>query len=86
MVETASTARKQRSADQLGPRLIEVVRKRPLIAVAVAGAAGALFGGVFLSRLGRLIFVAASGYFANEWWHREGRLDVHDVVERLSSR
>jgi hypothetical protein len=45
-----------------------------------------LLGGVFLSRLGRLFFVAAAGYLANEVWHREGRSDILDVLERVSPR
>jgi hypothetical protein len=63
-----------------------LVRKRPLLAVGAATAIGAVVGGVFLSRLGRLAFAAAAGYVANELWHREGRLSIDEVVERLSSR
>jgi hypothetical protein len=70
----------------LRQRWSDFVRRRPLVALAAAGAAGALLGGVFLSRLGRLLFVAAAGYMANEAWHREGRFDVRDVSERLSPR
>ena len=64
-------------------RLTELVKKRPLVALAGAGAIGALLGGVFLSRLGRLVFIAAAGYVANELWHREGRLDIQEVIENL---
>jgi hypothetical protein len=37
-------------------------------------------------RLGRLVFIAAAGYVANELWHREGRLAIDDFVANLSSR
>jgi DUF883 C-terminal glycine zipper region len=67
-------------------RLRDLVREQPLVAVGAAGAVGALLGGLFLSRLGRLVAVAAAGYVANELWHREGRLAIDDLVERLSSR
>lgn len=61
-----------------------LVRERPLLAVAGATAIGATFGGVFFSRLGRLVFIAAVGYVANELWHREGRLDIRSVLERIA--
>jgi hypothetical protein len=69
----------------LRDRLRRLVRERPLLAVTACGAFGAALGGIFLSRLGRLVFIAAAGYVANELWHREGRLDIDDVIERLSS-
>jgi len=72
-------------AGALRARLQRVVRERPLVAVAAAGAAGALLGGLVLSRLGRLVFVAAAGYVLNELWRREGRLEVDQVIERLSA-
>lgn len=65
-------------------RARELVRARPLVAVAAAAAVGAAFGGVFFSRLGRLVFVAAVGYVANELWHREGKLDIASLVERIA--
>ena len=68
----------------LRERLSQFVRDKPLLAVAASGAVGVALGGVFLSRLGRLVFIAAAGYVANELWHREGRLDIDAVVERLS--
>jgi hypothetical protein len=49
-----------------------------------AAAVGATLGGVLFSRLGRLVFIAAAGYLANELWHHDGRLDLRGVVERLS--
>lgn len=67
-------------------RLRELVRERPLITVSTAVAVGALAGGVLFSRLGRLAFFAVCGYVANELWHREGRLDVDDLIAKLSSR
>jgi hypothetical protein len=63
-------------------RLRELVRERPVLAIAAAGAVGAVLGGLVLSRLGRLLFFAAAGYIANELWNREARLDVDQVLER----
>ena len=60
------------------------VRERPLLCVAAATAMGAALGGVLFSRLGRLAFVAVAGYAANEVWHRESRIDVGALVERLA--
>jgi hypothetical protein len=68
----------------LRERVRETVRQNPLLAVAAASAVGAVLGGVVFSRLGRLVFIAATGYVANELWHREGRLDIDDVIEKLS--
>jgi hypothetical protein len=62
-----------------------LVHERPLLAVAAGGALGAVFGGILFSRLGRLLFIAAAGYVANELWHREGRLDIDHLVQRLGS-
>ncbi len=67
-------------------RVRGLVRSQPLVAVGAATAVGAVLGGVFLSRLGRLLFAAAAGYVANELWHREGRLAIDEVIERLTSR
>jgi hypothetical protein len=68
----------------LPERLRGVVRRQPLLAVGAAGALGAALGGVLFSRLGRLTFIAAVGYVINELWHREGRLDIDGVIEKLS--
>jgi hypothetical protein len=65
-------------------RLHELVRERPLFIVAAASLVGAALGGIVFSRLGRLAFMAAVGYVANELWSREGRLDIDDVIRRLS--
>jgi hypothetical protein len=67
----------------VGERLRRLVSERPLLTVAAAGAVGAVLGGLVLSRLSRLLFFAAAGYVANELWHREGRLDIDEVLERL---
>jgi hypothetical protein len=66
-----------------GRRARELVRGRPFLSMAAAAAVGATFGGVVFSRLGRLVFFAAVGYVANELWHREGRLDLGSLVERM---
>jgi hypothetical protein len=57
-----------------------------LVCATVAAALGAALGGVFLSRLGRVVFVAALGYVANGLWHRDGRLDAGRVLDRLLGR
>jgi hypothetical protein len=88
-MERARTRAVERTASEealLRDWLRDVVRKQPLVAVGAAAAIGAALGGIFLSRLGRLVAVAAAGYVANELWHREGHLAIDDVVERLSSR
>jgi hypothetical protein len=68
----------------LRERLREAVRRQPLITVAAAGTVGAVLGGLVFSRLGRLVFLGVAGYVANELWHREGRLDIDDVIEKLT--
>jgi hypothetical protein len=45
---------------------------------------GIVLGGLIFSRFARLMFIASVGYVANELWHREGRLGVDNVIERLS--
>jgi len=65
-------------------QLVDLVRERPMLALAAAGAFGIVLGGLVFSRLGRLLFIAAAGYVANELWHREGRLGIDNVIERLS--
>jgi hypothetical protein len=69
--------------ERIRERLADLVRERPIIAMVAVGAAGAALGGLVFSRLGRLCFAVAAGYVTNELWHREGRLDIDDVVERL---
>jgi hypothetical protein len=64
-------------------RMRDVVRGRPLLLVAAAGALGIVFGGVVFTRLARFMFVASAGYLANELWHRQGRLGVDQIVGRL---
>jgi hypothetical protein len=66
-------------------RLRRLMRERPLLVVAGAGALGGVLGGILFSRLGRLLFLGAVGYVGNELWHREGRLAIDFLVERLSS-
>ena len=62
----------------------ELVQAHPVLAVAIAATAGAAAGGLLLSQWGRLAFVAAVGYVGNDLWHREGRLDIDDIIEKLS--
>jgi hypothetical protein len=70
--------------ERMRRKVRSVVRERPLVAVAAATAVGAMLGGVLFSRLGRLVFIAATGYIANELWHREGRLDIRSLLERIA--
>ena len=63
--------------------LCDLVHERPLLLMTAAGALGIVLGGVFFSRLGRILFVASVGYIANELWNREGRLGIDQVVDRL---
>jgi hypothetical protein len=60
----------------LGARLVALIQERPLVAMVAAGAVGAMLGGVLFGRVGRLVFVGALGYLANELWRNEGRLDL----------
>jgi len=66
-------------------RLRGLVRERPWLALAAAAAAGGVLGGVWFSRAGRLVFAATTGFVAHELWHREGRLGVGDIIEKLST-
>ncbi len=59
------------------------VRERPLVAIGAAGAVGLLLGGVIASRAARLLFLAAAGYVANELWHRQGRLDLDEMIAKV---
>ncbi|HZU83218.1 MAG TPA: hypothetical protein VE987_09890 [Polyangiaceae bacterium] len=85
---THRTRRRAAATEQPGEawpaRARHVIREQPLLAVGVAAVAGAALGGVVFRRLGRLVFMVAVGYVTNELWHREGGLDVDDVVERLA--
>ncbi|MGD0674679.1 MAG: hypothetical protein ABSC94_04630 [Polyangiaceae bacterium] len=76
-------------SDTQGPLLQErlqvFVEERPLIAAIGAGAIGAVLGGLIFSRLGRLVFLAAVGYVANELWDREGRIDIPALLTNLSA-
>jgi hypothetical protein len=67
-------------------RLRDLIRERPLLVMSAAAGIGAALGGIVFSRLGRLAFFAVAGYVANELWHREGRLDIDDVIAKLSPR
>ncbi len=73
------------SEAQLLSQLRDVVRHRPFVAVAAAGAVGAVLGGLVFSRAGKLVFLAIAGYAANELWRREGRIDLQDLIARLSN-
>ncbi len=87
-METSPTATADREAWLRArlPELVVLVRQRPLLTMAIAGAVGAALGGLVFSRLGRLVFLATAGYVANELWHREGRLDTGKLIESLTNR
>ncbi len=69
---------------ELGLRHVEdLVRASPLVAVAAAGALGAVLGGVVFSRLGRLGLVAVTAYLANGLWHRKCQPSMGEVMEEL---
>jgi hypothetical protein len=67
-------------------RMRALVREQPWVALAASAALGGMFGGVVLSRIGRLAFAATAGFVAHELWHREGQLGVNDLVERLAGQ
>src|SRR6202020_2525746 len=59
------------------------IRKRPVLATATAGTLGLVLGGAIFPSWGRLAFVATVGYFANEVWRHEGRIQVDQLVAAL---
>jgi hypothetical protein len=64
----------------------ELVRSKPLLAFASAGAFGAALGGLFFPRLGRLAFLVAAGYAGNELLQRQRALDVDEVIAKRPAR
>jgi hypothetical protein len=64
--------------------LRDIVRARPILSLALTGAMAGVLGGVVFPRLGRLIFIAATGYAANELWHREGEFAIDDLIKKHS--
>jgi hypothetical protein len=71
------------SNEQIARRFADLVRKRPVLTIAAASAAGVVLGGTVLSRLGRFGAMAAAGYIANGLWRRE-RIDIRDLIASLS--
>jgi hypothetical protein len=61
------------------------IREKPVTATAAAGLFGAVLGGLVLSGWGRLAFVAVAGYFVNELWHREGRVDLEHLANAVGT-
>jgi hypothetical protein len=83
--ETVATAEAVEAQEaRLRDRLCDAVRSRPLLAVLAASGVGATLGGLVFSRLGRLVFLAAAGYAASEFWRREGKLDTREIIDRIS--
>jgi hypothetical protein len=72
--------------ERVRARMRALVREQPWVALAASAALGGVFGGVVLSRIGRLAFAATAGFVAHELWHREGQLGVNDIVDRLAGR
>ncbi|MCL2449302.1 MAG: hypothetical protein FWD17_10165 [Polyangiaceae bacterium] len=70
--------------ESIRSRLVAAVRSRPLLAVLAASGIGATLGGLVFSRLGRFVFLAAAGYAASELWRREGIIDTHEILARLT--
>lgn len=64
----------------------DLVRTRPLLAFAGAGALGAALGGLLFPRLGRLAFLAVAGYAATGMLQRQRALDVDQVTTKRPSR
>jgi hypothetical protein len=80
----ADAARKQATlAADITRQAVAEIRKRPVLATATAGTLGLVLGGVVFPSWGRLAFVATMGYFANEVWRREGRIQVDQLVAAL---
>lgn len=69
----------------LGLRWREIVKERPLLAVTGAATIGAALGGFVFSRVGRLAFLAVAGYAAHELWHSERRIEIDELISKLSS-
>ncbi len=71
-------------AQEIVKETIAEIRRRPVLATAAAGTLGVVLGGLIVPTWGRLAFVAAVGYFANELWRREARVDIDRVMASLS--
>jgi hypothetical protein len=59
---------------------------KPVLALAAAAAAGAVIGGLVLTRVSRLFFIAAAGFTVAELWHREGNIDVTTLARGRRTR
>lgn len=69
----------------LRARWREIVQRQPVLAVTGALAVGAALGGVVFWRTGRLAFLVVAGYVANELWHSERRIEIDELIAKLSS-
>lgn len=74
-----------REHGSLTARLRQVAERRPVLAVAAAAGLGTILGGIVFSRWGRLAFFVVAGYVANELWHNERRIEIDELIARLSS-
>ena len=77
----AEALRKQATvAAKVARQAVAEIQRRPVLATATAGTLGLVLGGIVFPSLGRLAFVATMGYFANEVWRREGRVQVDQLI------
>jgi hypothetical protein len=74
-----------RDEANLHARWRDIVERQPVLAVSGAVAVGAALGGVVFWRLGRLAFLVVAGYVANELWHSEQRIEIDELISKLSS-
>lgn len=71
------------AAADFARKTVAEIQKRPVLATATAGTLGLVLGGIVFPSLGRLAFVATMGYFANEVWRREGRIQMDNLFTAL---
>jgi hypothetical protein len=64
--------------------LDDLVRTRPLLAMAGAGTLGAALGGIFFPRLGRLAVVTVAGYVANGLLRGVAGTEIDRFIQELS--
>jgi hypothetical protein len=81
---TASAPEALSGEELIRRRVRGFVREHPLASIAAATGVGLALGGLLFDRLGRLAFMAAVGYAANELMHHDGRLGVPGLLDRLS--
>jgi hypothetical protein len=63
----------------------QIGERQPILAVGAAAALGTVLGGIVFSRWGRLAVFVVAGYVANELWHSERRIEIDELIAKLSS-